>query len=96
MTTRGMRALAFGLALAIAAPVLADSNDVKDTATQKKAEARRKARSMKPGRKTLKDRENDLGDTARADAARVRKQGRKANRNVRHRLSRKKKAEQQK
>ncbi len=88
MTTRGMRAVAFGLALAIAAPAIAaDTGDVKDTATEQKAKTKKKARSMKPGGETAKDKMNDAGDTAKEQTAKAKKKGRKAHRKASHQMN---------
>jgi hypothetical protein len=85
MTTRWMRALAFGLAVAIAAPAFAADTtaDMKDTATEKKAQAKKKARAAKPGDKTAGARMEDAKDTATETKAKAKKKGRKAARKVR-------------
>lgn len=84
MTTRGMRALAYGLALAIAAPSFAaDTQDMKDTATEKKAQTKKKARAAKPGDKTANDKMEDAKDTTKETTAKAKKKGRKATRKVR-------------
>ncbi len=84
MTTRGLRAIAVGLALALAAPAMA--GDAQDTVTEKKAQVKKKARAAKPGRHTMKDRANDAKDSMKAGVAKTKKQARKAGRKVRHRV----------
>lgn len=85
MTTRSLRALAIGIALAIAAPGYAGdtTNDAKDTVTEKKAQAKKKLRKAKPGERTAGDRVEDGKDTAKEMKAKTKKQGRKAKKKVR-------------
>jgi Ni/Co efflux regulator RcnB len=90
MTTRLVRALAYGLVLAIAAPAFAADTaaDAKDTATEKKAQTKKKARAMKPGGETTRDRMNDAKDTAKETKAKAKKKGRKAHRKARAEINR--------
>jgi hypothetical protein len=77
---RMVKALAAVLALGLAAPVMAaDADDVKDTATEKKAQAKKKLRSMK-GSKSAQDRADDAADTATEKKAQAKKSARKAGR----------------
>jgi hypothetical protein len=79
---RMVKALAAVLALGLAAPTIAaDANDAKDTAAEKKAEAKKKVRSAK-GSKTAEDRANDAKDTAASSTAKAKKSTRKAARKV--------------
>jgi hypothetical protein len=70
------KALALVAGLGLAAPAMA--SDASDTATEKKAQARKKARSLKPGEKSLDDRTEDAKDTARETGAKAKKSARKA------------------
>lgn len=83
---RWAKALAVAAGLGLAVPVLAAStDDAKDTATEKKAEAKKKVRSAKPS-KSAQDRADDTKDTAASSTAKAKKSaratGRKAKKEV--------------
>ncbi|HEX9399573.1 MAG TPA: hypothetical protein VF912_05635 [Anaeromyxobacter sp.] len=75
-----IRKVAILAALGLAAPAWAQSamDDAKDTATEKKADAKKTARSKKPGGETAKDEAKDAKDTTTAKTAKAKKKGRKA------------------
>jgi hypothetical protein len=73
------RQLALGLALALVAPA---AGDAEDTVTEKKAQAKKKARDLKPGHKTAGDHVDDASDTAKEAVAKTKKGARKAGRKV--------------
>jgi hypothetical protein len=77
-----MKGLALAVAFSLAAPALASTDDVKDTATETKAKARKKVRSMKPGAKTRDDRVADAKDSASEGIAKTKKHVRRAGRSV--------------
>jgi len=84
MLRRLVQGLAVVVALAVAAPAFAASvDDAKDTATEKKADAKKKLRSAKR-HKTADDRMDDAKDTATSTTAKAKKSGRKAGRAVKH------------
>ena len=68
-------------ALGLAVPVRGRGqmkDDVKDSATETKAEVKKGARDLKPGDKTAGDRVEDAKDTTKATGAKVKKKARKA------------------
>ncbi|HET9594957.1 MAG TPA: hypothetical protein VFP65_05225 [Anaeromyxobacteraceae bacterium] len=75
MTRNWLKAIALGSAMGLAAPALAD--DAQDTATEKKAQASKAARDMKPGDKTAGDHMDDASDTAKEKTAQTKKKARK-------------------
>ncbi len=77
-----MKALALGLALGLAAPAFA--GDTQDTVTEKKANARKTVRDLKPGDKTLSDHAEDASDTVKSGVAKSKKSVRKGARKVKH------------
>ena len=79
---RLVQGISIAVALGLAAPTLAAStDDAKDTATEKKAETKKKVRGMKK-HKSADDRMDDAKDTASADTAKAKKKTRKAGRDV--------------
>jgi hypothetical protein len=81
MKTTWLRAIALGAAVGLAAPALGGS-DAEDTVTEKKAQAKKKARSAKPGDETASDRMADASDTAKEKTAQTKKKARKAARSA--------------
>lgn len=79
MRTKGIVA---ALCLGLAAPGLAvaddTTKDMKDTATEAGANAKKTARDLKPGDKTAGDRVDDAKDTATATKAKAKKKARHA------------------
>ncbi len=80
------RAFAVVLAVGLAAPSFAAS-DMSDTITEKKSDAKRKARDLKPGDKTAGDHVDDAKDATVGAAAKTRKGARKAGRKVKHEVN---------
>ncbi|MFL5270886.1 MAG: hypothetical protein ACJ79R_17455 [Anaeromyxobacteraceae bacterium] len=79
-----VKGLAITLAVGLAAPAMAaTTDDAKDTATEKKADAKKKVRGMKK-HKDAGDRVDDAKDTASSASAKTKKSARKASRNVKH------------
>jgi hypothetical protein len=81
---RMIRGLALAVAFSLAAPAFASTDDVKDTATETKAKAKRKARSVKPGHRTNDDRMADAKDSVSEGAAKTKKSVRKGARSVKN------------
>ncbi len=78
-TTKGIRALAFGLALGVAAPAMGAAHDTTtDRAHETTAKVKRKARAAKPGGESASDRWADTKDYAKEKSAKARRQGRTA------------------
>jgi hypothetical protein len=82
--THMVKGLALALALGLAAPAMAaNADDAKDTATEKKADAKKKVRSMKKS-KDAGDHMDDAKDTATSAGAKTKKSARKASNKVKH------------
>jgi hypothetical protein len=79
-----IRKIAILSALALAAPAWAQSStsttkeDAKDTATEKKAQTKKKARKAKPGGESASDKMKDAQDTGTEKKAQAKKKARKA------------------
>ena len=82
-----VKGLAIALAVGLAAPAMAaNADDAKDTATEKKADAKKKVRSMKK-HKDAGDHVDDAKDTATSAGAKAKKSARKTSRNVKHEVN---------
>jgi hypothetical protein len=82
-----VKGLAMALAVGLAAPAMAaNADDAKDTATEKKADAKKKVRSMKK-HKDAGDHLDDAKDTATSAGAKTKKSARKTSRNVKHEVN---------